>query len=128
VTSATELARLLAIAAGLPPADSALLRRLIEAVEPHQSRVVRRDKAIRAALARTLPRNNRKLYLAEHFPGNPCQAAKALASAWAAYASGQWRAEQSLTVLPDAASPRHAGIARHHAAQWRQSARVEEYR
>jgi hypothetical protein len=95
--SAAELARLAAIAAALPPADAALLRQLIESTEPRQTRVRRRDEAIRATVA-------------EHFPGRPCQAAKALASAWAAYAASGWRSERNLAALPESAAPRHAAL------------------
>jgi hypothetical protein len=94
--SAAELARLSAIAAALPPADAVLLRQLIESTEPRQCRIARRDAAIRAALA-------------EHFPGKRCQAAKALPSAWAAYAASGWRVERN-SALPELAAPRHAAL------------------
>jgi hypothetical protein len=87
-----ELARLSAVAVGLPPPEGALLRRLIEAVEPRQCRVKRRDDAIRAT---------RQV----HFLGDHTVAARMLERALIASLPA-WRAEKDIAT----ASSRHLAL------------------
>jgi hypothetical protein len=93
--SPAELSRLEVITAALPPSDAALLRRLVEAIEPRQCRITRRDEAIRAALA-------------EHFPGKPTPAAGALWAALRSYAATGWKTEQDFEVSPSSDPRRRA--------------------
>jgi hypothetical protein len=82
--TSTELARLSAVAAALPPPEGALLRRLIEAAEPRQCRIARRNAAIRAT---------RQV----HFPGDHTVAARTLERALIANLPA-WRAEKDITT------------------------------
>lgn len=66
---------------------------LVEKVEPRNSRVRRRDHAVRSALAL--------------FSGRPSIAARALSVALTAYERGLWRDEQHLAVLPETVTERH---------------------
>jgi hypothetical protein len=115
----TELARVEAILAQMAPEDRAL-------IEPRvlPKSVLRRR---RLALRNRLIRDARRQFFGDLLP---TLAARAMATALAAYAAAAWRWEKHLAVLPEAVAGRHRalyGIMRAHngaSLGWRRIAEI----